>query len=279
MVNELLILDLKEGLDRNNVTVRKLARIALALKKCASQLEEECKKIPQRSSSTTPHRSSSTTLHQQLFFPQPTSQPPSSTPRLPTNVIYSKRLGPAGCSFMPNELQPKDMRSLFTGMQDHKEVVVKFTAMYNKEAHTLLAKNGYAPKLYSCDRVIGDLFMVVMERLQGKPLASVKPLVHHSAFVDITRALDVLREKKFVHGDLRAVNVMIVREDQKQDHAKLIDFDWAGKSGIAQYPWTINKAALSHEWDPDVEAGGLMKTAHDKFALDLLKPRFMPSRK
>jgi hypothetical protein len=58
--------------------------------------------------------------------------------------------------------------------------------------------------------------------------------------------------------------------DPKQEHAKVIDFDWAGKSGTARYPLTINKAALSHEWHRDVEAGGLMETDHDAFAHSVL---------
>jgi hypothetical protein len=67
------------------------------------------------------------------------------------------------------------MRSLFVGTlldgSHEVEVVVKFTATYNEEVHKLLAEKGLAPKLYACQRVIGNLFMVVMERIDGKPLA------------------------------------------------------------------------------------------------------------
>jgi hypothetical protein len=289
VVNELLILDLMDGFDCHS-TVVKLIRIALALKKCASELADEYIEIQKKSSSRNPpqqpssrnppQQPSSRNPPQERIYPQPTlppSTPSGSTSVPPTNVIYSKRLRSTGKSFeLPKEPQPKEMRSLFTGTtDDRKRVVVKFTATYNEEVHKLLAAEGLAPKLYSCSRVIGNLFMVVMERLEGMPLATYGRKVHHSAYQDIERALEVLKKKKFVHGDLRAVNVMIVRV-QNRDHARLIDFDWAGESGRARYPSTINKASLSEEWHEDVKAGGLMETKHDAFALkDVLKKRFV----
>ncbi|KAI0276001.1 hypothetical protein BC826DRAFT_928480 [Russula brevipes] len=168
------------------------------------------------------------------------------------------------------------MRGLFTGTtDDRKRVVVKFTATYNEEVHKLLAGEGLAPKLYSCSWVIGNLFMVVMERLNGTPLASLGRKAHQLAYQDIKNALDVLKMNNFVHGDLRAVNVIIVK-DQGRDHARLIDFDWAGESGRARYPLTINKASLSKEWHGDVKAGGLMETKHDAHALKVvLREKFV----
>ena len=49
----------------------------------------------------------------------------------------------------------------------NKEVIVKFTARYNEVAHRLLADADLAPKLHFCERVIGNLYMVVMDRVDG----------------------------------------------------------------------------------------------------------------
>jgi len=266
-VNELLVLDLKNGYDRP-ATLRKLMRIASALAECASQLERKYQHLIQQDSPRNRHR---------RFFPQPTPDPrsPPSSP-LP-ELTFLKRLDQDNNTFqIPNNPSAQRMRSLFVGTlldgSHEVEVVVKFTATYNEVVHKLLAEKGLAPKLYACQRVIGNLFMVVMERIAGKPLAfdfREAPL-KDTVFEDITRAVEVLKEHDLVHGDLRAVNVMV---DPKQEHAKVIDFDWAGKSGTARYPLTINKAALSHEWHRGVEAGGLLETDHDAFAHSVLLKR------
>ena len=68
------------------------------------------------------------------------------------------------------------MRGLFVaeGYLDDgtsKEVVIKFSHTYNKEAHEFLAKRGHAPELHVCRRVIGDVdgtYMIVMDRVKGK---------------------------------------------------------------------------------------------------------------
>ncbi|KAI0291295.1 hypothetical protein BC826DRAFT_886738, partial [Russula brevipes] len=147
------------------------------------------------------------------------------------------------------------------------EVVVKFTANYNEQAHRILADEGLAPKLYACQRVIGNLFMVVMERLNGTPMSAGIPerRLEDSVFDDIRRAVGHLQGHNLVHGDLRAVNIML---EPNQKHAKVIDFDWAGTSGTDRYPLTMNKGELADEWHPAVVAGGPMETNHDVYALD-----------
>jgi hypothetical protein len=44
-----------------------------------------------------------------------------------------------------------------------QQVIVKFTPRYNEVAHCLLTKAELAPRLHFCERVIGDLYMVVMD--------------------------------------------------------------------------------------------------------------------
>ena len=56
----------------------------------------------------------------------------------------------------------------------NKEVIVKFTARYNEKAHRILASAGFAPKLHFCGRVVGGLYMVVMDRVDGKSLRQIQ---------------------------------------------------------------------------------------------------------
>jgi hypothetical protein len=161
VVNELLILNLTNSFNRNT-TIRKLVRIASALAECASLLENRYRQLIQPDLSVD---------RPQRFFPHPTPDPrcPSSSP-LPT-LTYVSRLDSMNRRYPLGPLPPPDhFRSLFLAklVQDgtRVEVVVKFTANYNEEAHRILADEGLAPKLYACQRVIGNLFMVVMERLR-----------------------------------------------------------------------------------------------------------------
>lgn len=49
-----------------------------------------------------------------------------------------------------------------------QEVIVKFTSRYNEAAHRLLASAQLAPTLHFCERIIGGLYMVIMDRVSGK---------------------------------------------------------------------------------------------------------------
>jgi hypothetical protein len=239
VVNELLILDLTNSFDRNT-TIRKLVRIASALAECAPLLENRYRQLIQQNLSVN---------RPQRFFPHPTPDPrwPPSSP-LPT-LTYVGRLDASNRRFpLGPHPPPHHFRSLFVAnlVQDGTdvEVVVKFTANYNEQAHRILAEEGLAPKLYACQRVIGNLFMVVMERLQGTPMSAGIPEnpLEDSVFDDIRRAIGHLQGHNLVHGDLRAVNIVL---EPNQKHAKVIDFDWAGTSGTARYPLTINKGELA----------------------------------
>ncbi|KAH9973957.1 hypothetical protein BJV74DRAFT_982906 [Russula compacta] len=203
VVNQLLILDLKDGFDRNNI-IRKLVRISSALAECASLLEQEYKQVMQQGSSIDRCRP---------CFPQPTLDPRSpSSSSLPV-LTYKKRLNDRNESFqIRDNPSPQDLRSLFVAKLDldgsikQPDVVVKFTSSYNEEAHKLLAEHNLAPKLYGCHRVIGNLFMVVMERMKGKNMKAhelTEEPLKATVFEDITEAVKLLQEHDFVHGDLR----------------------------------------------------------------------------
>ena len=147
---------------------------------------------------------------------------------------------------------------------------------YNKEAHEHLTDKGLAPKLFLCQHIIGNLIVVVTERVRGKPLNLLYGLLaadsQLSIFNGLKRAITELGNKGLVHGDLRAPNIMVESDPAA---AKVIDFDWAAKHDEGYYPDTINTDALHAEWHRDVGPMKRMKLEHDRFAVfEVLTPRF-----
>src|SRR5258707_10245608 len=173
---------------------------------------------------------------------------------------------------------PADMRhNLFLAtLFDGKKVVVKLVKRYSKEAHKHLANKGLAPKLFLCQRVIGNLIVVVIEHVSGCLLNEVPGSLAAESqllvFKSLKRATEELESEDFVHGDLRAPNIVV---DPNSD-VKVIDFDWAAKHDQGHYPRTINTDELRAEWHGDVGPMKKMKLEHDKFAVfKVLKPKFL----
>jgi hypothetical protein len=52
----------------------------------------------------------------------------------------------------------------------------------------------------------------------------------------IIKHLESLHSQGFVHGDIRAYNMVLPREAAKADEGWLIDFDYGGKADIVTYP-------------------------------------------
>ena len=76
-----------------------------------------------------------------------------------------------------------------------------------------------------------------MKLCTGKRFKIDPSLKKDASFLAIWRgfaneALELLKEKNFVHGDLRMLNLIV-------DHSNriyVLDFDWSGEEGIARYP-------------------------------------------
>ena len=143
-----------------------------------------------------------------------------------------------------------------------KDVFVKFAVNYNSTAHHLLAnhKPPLAPALHSCTRVIGDMFMVVMQYLPGTSLLDVLlPLPTSTCEAirrDVSRALELLHEHELVFGDLREANLLYLPEEGGR--ALLVDFDNVGRDGEDRYP-----ACLNPEAGLGVDRLQIMEKSHD----------------
>lgn len=204
-------------------------------------------------------------------------------------------------------LSAKDIhRPLYIAKMGDRDVVVKFPCRYNKEAHEILAAQELAPKLHFCGRIMGGLWMVVMDRIKDADENDFSvDALPVGAYEDVERAIRLLHEKGFVFGDLRRPNIVVVsrgveagtassetprmpREarsqkrslirsgataESRQEGALLIDFDWCGKeSEEAKYPATLNDTG-EIKWAKGVKRLGLMKKDHDKQLLRLFKRR------
>ncbi|KAJ7084023.1 hypothetical protein B0H15DRAFT_404271 [Mycena belliarum] len=148
-----------------------------------------------------------------------------------------------------------------------RTVVVKFTEPYCPEAHKLLAAKGMAPELLYCGVVdhshdapsYQPLKMIVMEYIHGITAAQLQDNLPDDFAAQLSEIITVLHTGGYVFGDLRLPNVMVAKK-----RVKLIDFDWAGKVGLAKYPIHLARNIV---WPKGATALGQIEKAHD---LDML---------
>ncbi|KAJ2935845.1 hypothetical protein H1R20_g1250, partial [Candolleomyces eurysporus] len=257
-VTTLFALDLSSGFHISETIVR-LARVFEAVSKCRSELRSFYTQISLSSDATF-----------SALFPNPTSARGESLPSL----TYRRFMARTG---QPMSTIP-DLQNMTTTMyiaildSTGCEVVVKFTARYNEHAHRKLADAGLAPKLHFCGRVVGNVYMVVMDRVKGK---SIWQLLEEKVDIPsivpekVEEALSILHENNIVFGDLRENNVVYgSSEGLEKGHVFLVDFDWAGADGIDRYPASLNEA---NDWEDSVSPYAIMRKLHDMWQLDRLK--------
>ena len=148
------------------------------------------------------------------------------------------------------------------------DVIVKFTARYHEKAHRILAGAGLAPKLHFCERVVGGLYMVVMDRVDGKSLWQLqidKTPIPTVVLEHVRQAMSLLHKQNIVFGDLRDPNILY---DASKGCTWIVDFDWPGVDGVSRYPVTLNS---TNQWHEDVSPYGLMHKAHDLWQLERLE--------
>jgi serine/threonine protein kinase len=146
--------------------------------------------------------------------------------------------------------------------QNGYKIVVKFCAdRYGAKAHTFLAQLALAPKLYVVQEV-GFMQMVIMEYVEGEQWYS--PLHSVQYWDKLSDIIELYHQAGFVHGDLRAPNIII------SNHGPvLLDFDWAGESGVVTYPRVLNHKDIL--WPEGVDINEPILPEHDIFMLKQLK--------
>jgi hypothetical protein len=152
------------------------------------------------------------------------------------------------------------------------KVLVKFTRRYSEDAHRLCAKAGVAPSLLGFRSLTAGWYMVVMEYLDPKTYRILGPEDGSKSELkaEIRRAVKVLHDGGFVHGDIRDVNMMTRRQWSSEENARnifLLDFDWAGRQGAIEYPPNLNPEVDRHEGAKD---GAQITQEHDRFMVDCI---------
>ena len=262
--DKLLSLDLCLG-PHGPDNVLRVARLFTAIDECSERLRELYSGLER--------------LPRMLFgvmYPSPTADPPGSA--IPQLEFFCKldRVDGTPLSEVDEDnarhgIYLARMPSIDpTGDASTKIVFVKFTAKYNEVAHRLLAEHDppLAPILYHCVRVIGGLYMVVMECMSNtKTLhgffasSPPSPLPDASAVRrDLTKALGLLHERNFVFGDLRPLNILYSPEDNR---AFLVDFDGVGKHREDRY-----SPCLNTELGLGVDRWQVMEKSHDRANLE-----------
>jgi hypothetical protein len=108
----------------------------------------------------------------------------------------------------------------------------------------------------------GYMYMTVMEYVEGEEWYS---LSHSSKYWNVlNQVIQLYHEAGFVHGDLRAPNIII--SNQKP---VILDFDWAGENGIVRYPRVLNHHDIL--WPDGVDVNQPIQAEHDIFMLNQLK--------
>jgi tRNA A-37 threonylcarbamoyl transferase component Bud32 len=114
------------------------------------------------------------------------------------------------------------------------DLVVKFVRQYSEEVHKYCAKEKAAPELLGFKSMPGGWYMVVMALIEGFDLLHQSP--SPIPMGQIKKIVKQLHERGYVHGDIWDTNVMV----SPNGDAILLDFDWAGEIGKAQYPMNVH---------------------------------------
>ncbi|KAH3768068.1 Aldose 1-epimerase [Pelomyxa schiedti] len=162
-------------------------------------------------------------------------------------VTYLKRL-------YPGKAKPI---FLVQKTSERTKLIIKFAERYCLEAHRDLAASGAAPKVLAFAEINPVWKVIVMEYLEMQPISN-KAQAKEQLLVAMTNF-----HKHFVHGDLREANILPCGTKYA-----VMDFDWAGPQGVANYPPFMNHNSIS--WPTGAEEGKPITMEHDHFWLAAL---------
>ena len=139
-----------------------------------------------------------------------------------------------------------------TGKGVCKDVVVKFTLhRYGIAVHEFLASKSQAPKVFHFSKhqryfiLPENWHVVVMEKVEGVALEH----------------LDDSSSGQFKFGKICTWRFTPTEYFAIADQTnRVVDFDWAGVSGVVKYPEDLHADCT---WHPDVKAGAPITSCHD----------------
>lgn len=191
---------------------------------------------------------------------------------------------PSGCAQVSFSATIPGKHNVFSGTltADGQPVIVKIVPRYGREAHT--ACGTFAPRLLDCFKVEGSfLWAVIMCAVDSScGVCSLRDFLLTAtaeerafAYEQCQAALQQLHARGYVHGDLRADNILILREADTI-RVVFIDFDWSGPEDTVTYPFLMNtkvggvRQVLTNKvgWPVGAHAGALIKKEHDRAWLE-----------
>ncbi|KAF5368670.1 hypothetical protein D9757_010208 [Collybiopsis confluens] len=126
---------------------------------------------------------------------------------------------------------------------DGENIIIKFGyGRYGLEAHRAAGEAGLAPALLGYSKLTGGWWMAAMELLHEGFQSCAKIGVNRSCKSVIGSSIRAFHSMGFVHGDLRASNILVRRYDDQWE-CRLIDFDWAGYNGQVKYPYGVYRTS------------------------------------
>ncbi|MCO5598137.1 hypothetical protein L7F22_052229 [Adiantum nelumboides] len=156
----------------------------------------------------------------------------------------------------PHSLQKRDIhydrngkKLMFLGKAHRR--IFKYCRQYGDNVHRSWAHAGLAPTLFACQRILGGWFEVEMEYLEGWSPAfglletsdnvDAEALLKSAIWEAYGKAAAIkIEDCPLAHGDMRLANIMVKTNEARGLDVKFMDFDWAGKVGIAKYPFFMN---------------------------------------
>ena len=169
---------------------------------------------------------------------------------------------------LPPPLVTEDTRIghnlVFRGSDGSYHKYLRVKEPYGTAVHTWCTSRGYAPNFSVVD-VCPTWRRIKMESANrdGQQWALAHSVTAPSTRTAILACVQhVLREMHragYVHGDVRAGNLLYQENLERRIRVMLIDFDSAGNAGTARY----NILPFSIAYSPGAEPGGLIKAEHD----------------
>ncbi|RIB16088.1 hypothetical protein C2G38_2190957, partial [Gigaspora rosea] len=140
---------------------------------------------------------------------------------------------------------------------------------YSLDTHELLAKVGYASKIFATLVVPGNWILVYMEWLDNHSIlhnvSNLEDSERNSLKKKIKEIVKYLHDLGHVHGDLREGNILVRQFEDNEFDMKLIDFEWSGRVGSARYSPFMNHEV---QWPDGAEDWKLVTKNHDLLMLE-----------